>query len=116
MWVSPESRIIFRFQECLTILQLYSSVLALIAISTPPKVANVANAHLIWVLFGTWLVYCYRDIYPFGTFILEPLDYHEGWLMWTKLGVLTFAAVIVPSFIPTQYIPFDPEVRHDPIA
>lgn len=30
--------------------------------------------------------------------------------MWMKFGVLTFAAVVVPSFIPTQYIPFDPTV------
>jgi hypothetical protein len=95
----------------LTLLQLYVSALALIAVSTPPKIANIANTHLIWILLGVWLVYGYRDIYPLGTFALEPLDLQEGWLMWTKLGVLTFAAVIVPSFIPTQYVPFDPKVR-----
>lgn len=95
----------------LTLLQLYASALALIAISTRPKIANLANTHLIWILLGVWLVYGYRDIYPLGTFTLEPLDLQEGWLMWTKFGVLTFAAVIVPSFIPTQYVPFDPKVR-----
>lgn len=100
----------------LTISQLYASVLALVVVSTPPKIANVANKHLVWVLFGSWLVFCYRDIYPLGTFTLEPLDHHEGWLMWTKLGVLTFAAVIVPSFVPTQYVPLDPKVRPDLIA
>ncbi|KAF9645156.1 hypothetical protein BDM02DRAFT_3189933 [Thelephora ganbajun] len=87
----------------------YASVLALVAVSTPSKIANVANTHLVWVLFGTWVVYGYRDIYPLGTFALQPLDFHEGWLMWTKLAVLTFAATIVPSFIPTQYVPFDPK-------
>lgn len=80
------------------------------AVSTPSKIANVVNTHLICVLLGTWVVYGYRDIYPLGTFTLEPLDLHEGWLMWTKLAILTFAAVIVPSFVPTQYIPFDPKV------
>lgn len=79
--------------------------------STPPRIANVANTHLIWVLLGTWVVYGYRDIYPLGTFTLEPLDLHEGWLMWVKFGTLTFAAVIIPSFVPTQYIPLYPKVR-----
>jgi len=108
--------VISRSPKILTILQFYASALALIAVSTPPKIANVANAHLVWVLFGTWVVYGYRDIYPLGTFILEPLDLHEGSLMWAKLGVLTFAAVIIPSFIPTQYVPFDPRVRPDTLA
>ena len=31
--------------------------------------------------------------------------------MWAKFAVLTFAAVIIPVFIPTQYVPFDPKVR-----
>ena len=78
---------------------------------TPSKIANIANIHLVWVLFGTWVVYGYRDVFPLGTFTLQPLDLHEGWLMWTKLAVLTFAAVIVPAFIPTRYVPFDPKVR-----
>ena len=102
--------IILKQSKILTISQLYASVLALIAVSAPPKIANVANTHLVWVLFGTWAIYGYRDIYPLGTFTLEPLDLQEGWLMWAKLAVLTFAAVVIPSFIPTQYVPFDPKV------
>lgn len=96
--------------EILNILQLYASVLAIAAVLARRKVANIANTHLIWVLFGTWVVFAYRNIYPLGTFTLEPLDLHEGWCMWAKLSVLTFAAVLVPSFVPTQYIPFDPKV------
>ena len=103
--------IISKLPKILTILQLYAFVLALVAVSKPSKVANVANTHLVLVLFGTWVAYSYRDIYPLGTFTLEPLDLHEGRLMWAKLAVLTFAAVVIPSFIPTQYVPFDPKVR-----
>ena len=106
--------IISKSQKILTTLQLYASVLALVAVSAPSKIANVANTHLVWVLFGTWIVYSYRDIYPLGTFTLEPLDLHEGRLMWAKLAVLTFAAAVILSFIPTQYVPFDPKVRPHP--
>jgi hypothetical protein len=105
-----------RLPKILTILQLYASILALAAVSTPSKIANIANTHLVWVLLGTWVVYSYRDIYPLGTFALQPLDLHEGWLMWTKLAVLTVAATIIPAFIPTRYVPFDPKVRPDLIA
>jgi len=103
--------IISKLPKILIVLQLYAFVLALVAVSTPSKVANVANTHLVLVLFGTWVAYSYRDIYPLGTFTLEPLDLHEGRLMWAKLAVLTFAAVVIPSLIPTQYVPFDPKVR-----
>jgi len=88
----------------------------LVAVSTPSKLANVANTHLVCLLFGIWVVYGYRDLYPLGTFTLQPLDIHEGWLMWTKFAVLTFAATVIPSFVPTQYVPFDPKVRPDFIA
>ena len=92
-------------------MQLYAFALVLAAVLAPSKTASVAITHLVWVLLGIWAVYGYRDIYPLGTFDLQPLDFHEGWLMWAKLAVLTFAAAIVPAFIPTQYIPFDPKVR-----
>ena len=71
----------------------------------------MANAHLVWVLFGTWIVFAYRNLYPLSTFTLSPIDIEEGWLLWAKVGVLTFVAAIIPIIIPTQYIPFDPKVR-----
>ena len=97
-------------------LQIYASVLALAAVSTPSKTANLANAHHVRLLFDAWVIYGYRDIYPLGTFTLQPLDLHEGWLMWATLEVLTFVTVIVPAIVPTQYIPFDPKVRPDLIS
>ena len=70
----------------------------------------MANTHLVWVLFGTWLIFAYRDLFPLATFTLSPIDVEEGWLLWTKVGILTFVATIIPIIIPTQYVPFDPKV------
>ncbi|KAF9786031.1 hypothetical protein BJ322DRAFT_1057551 [Thelephora terrestris] len=92
-----------------SITYVYTAVLSVIAVSARPRTANLANTHLVWVLFGTWLLFAYRDLYPLATFSLSPIDIEEGWLLWTKLGVLTFAATIIPIIIPTQYIPFDPK-------
>jgi hypothetical protein len=61
-------------------------------------------------LFVTFGVYFLRDVYPLATFTLTPVDINEGWLLWTKLTVLSFAAVVIPLAIPSQYIPVDPRV------
>ena len=38
------------------------------------------------------------------------MDEAEGWLIWTKLGLLTLSAIVVPMLVPRQYIPVDPKV------
>lgn len=88
----------------------YVSAIAFAVVSVQPNASKVANFHLISLLFGTWVVFAYRDFYPFATFTLKPLDLSEGWLMYTKLGVLSIAAVVIPLAIPNQYIPLDPKV------
>lgn len=74
-------------------------------------VASRAARHLCLVLTVVWSVFVYRDVWPSMTFDLEPIDGAEGWLIWTKIGVLSFSGVVVPLLIPRQYIPFDPKVR-----
>lgn len=63
------------------------------------------------MLLVVWGVYAYRDVWPLLTYTLDPVDGSEGWLIWTKIGVLSYAAVVVPLLIPRQYIPVDPSVR-----
>ena len=55
-------------------------------------------------------IYVYRDIWPLATFNLRPADLADGPLLWAKIGLLTFTAVIIPLFIPRQYTPIDPKV------
>lgn len=57
-----------------------------------------------------WLILAYRDLWPLATYNLQPLDAAEGWFIWTKIGILTLSATLVPLLIPRQYTPFDPEV------
>ncbi len=66
--------------------------------------------HLAIVLLLTWAVFMYRDIWPLGTYTLQPMDAIEGKILWAKIGLLTVGAVIVPLVIPRQYIPYNPEV------
>lgn len=76
-----------------------------------PKIANAANTHLVWLLFVSWATYAYRDLYPFATFTLIPLDISEGWFIWAKIGVLSFAGLVIPLGVPTHYVPFNLKVR-----
>ena len=92
--------------------QVHGSLLAAAAAFARPGIAKLANTHVNWILFGTWVVYVWRDVYPLGTFTLQPQDIEEGWFLWIKFGLLSVAAMFVPLFVPTEYIPLDPEVRH----
>ena len=46
------------------------------------------------------------------TYTLVPADRAEGALLWVKLGLVTFAGVVIPLTVPRAYVPLDPEVRH----
>ncbi|KAI0793375.1 P-loop containing nucleoside triphosphate hydrolase protein [Abortiporus biennis] len=87
---------------------LYASLLALLSISlTSHRNQVIATRHLVVVLFVSWIVFVYRDIWPLATYTSEPADGEEGWLIWTKIGALTLAAALIPLFIPRQYTPLD---------
>lgn len=88
--------------------QAYASILALISVVATPAV-NVTR-HLTVILLTVWAVFAYRNLWPFATVSLSPMDAAEGPLLWAKLAVLTVAAVIVPLFIPRPYSPVDPKV------
>jgi len=86
----------------------YASILALISVIATPAV-NVTR-HITVILLTVWAVFAYRNLWPFATVSLSPMDAAEGPLLWAKLAVLTIAAVIVPLFIPRPYSPVDPKV------
>ena len=65
----------------------------------------------ILVLLSVLGVYIYRDIWPLATFTKEPKDLHEGYMLWIKFSITTLTAVIIPLFIPRQYVPVDPKVH-----
>ncbi|KAF8889981.1 multidrug resistance-associated ABC transporter [Gymnopilus junonius] len=73
------------------------------------KRSQVLTRHCNLVMLTTFGVYCYRDFWPLATYTKKPVDISEGSILWTKLSVLTFTAVIVPLSIPRQYIPVDPK-------
>ncbi|KAH9939278.1 uncharacterized protein BXZ73DRAFT_99482 [Epithele typhae] len=87
----------------------YASLLAFVTLLSRPSLNKAITAHLVFVLGVVWFVYAYRDLWPLATFTLAPADALEGALLWAKVGVLSFAAVFVPLFIPHQYVPVDPK-------
>ena len=55
-------------------------------------------------------VYAWRDLAPLATYELHPADAAGGWLTWSRIGVLTFASLVVPLCIPRVYVPLDLKV------
>ncbi|KAG9104015.1 hypothetical protein FRC06_006095 [Ceratobasidium sp. 370] len=86
----------------------YATLLAIFALTLGPRPRTVANIHLIILLLAAFGVFTWRDLLPFATFSLHPADSAGGWLTWTRIGILGFAAVVVPLCIPRPYVPLNP--------
>ncbi|THU87009.1 P-loop containing nucleoside triphosphate hydrolase protein [Dendrothele bispora CBS 962.96] len=70
---------------------------------------DVCRKHLEIVLLVPLGIYVYRDIFPLGTYTLEPVDACEGNYLWTKISMLVFIAIVLPLFTPREYVPVDPK-------
>ncbi|KAF8515052.1 ATP-binding cassette transporter [Hysterangium stoloniferum] len=86
----------------------YTSVLALLDILPIRRWYSTATIHLTFVMTTIVFVYTYRDLFPYATFTLRPADGDQGWLLWSRLGLVTFAGLLVPLAIPRIYTPVDP--------
>ncbi|KAF8885695.1 multidrug resistance-associated ABC transporter [Gymnopilus junonius] len=86
----------------------YTSLLAATSLISS-KWSRTLTRHFNFVLLIALGVYLYRDVWPLATYTKQPMDTSEGRLLWAKLSILTFTAVIIPLFIPRQYIPVDPK-------
>lgn len=92
-------------------MQWYTSFLATLSL-VPSKSNKSITRHNNFVLLTAFGVYAYRDIWPLGTYSNGPIDTAEGPLLWIKVAILAITAIIIPLFIPRQYIPVDPKVFH----
>ena len=90
---------------------MYAAFLALVTVTARTVYASIASYHLSSLLLRTFSVYAYRNIWPLLTYTLSPLDACEGALLWVRIGLLAFAAVVIPLLVPRQYNPIDPEAR-----
>ncbi|KAF5324167.1 hypothetical protein D9619_011325 [Psilocybe cf. subviscida] len=96
----------------LTFTYIYSSVLGVASLST-----TAWASHAVWynnaLLFATFAVFAYRDLWPLATYTLSPQDAGEGPILWFKISTLFIIAVVVPLCTPRKYVPVDPK---DPMA
>ncbi|EKM83611.1 hypothetical protein AGABI1DRAFT_66408 [Agaricus bisporus var. burnettii JB137-S8] len=87
--------------------QLYTTVLSLLAIFASKRWSLVARWHVNLVYLLTFFVFVYRDLYPLTTLNERPLDIAEGTLLWIKITVLFAVGVLMPLITPRLYTPFD---------
>ncbi|PPQ81919.1 hypothetical protein CVT24_010441 [Panaeolus cyanescens] len=95
-------------QLALVATYLYASILAFFAIGTGPLV-SLMRKHVVVILLVVTGVYVYRDIIPWMTYTLQPMDSADGQLLYIRLVLLCISAIIVPLFIPRIYVPIDPK-------
>ncbi|KAK0198511.1 hypothetical protein F5146DRAFT_1100167 [Armillaria mellea] len=94
---------------CLTFL--YTSFLALIAVTAKPRGSRVVARHFNVVLLAAFGVYFYRDLFPLLTYTL-PMQDPESSILWAKIVLLGVVAVLVPLIMPRAYIPVNSKVFH----
>ncbi|KAI0650859.1 multidrug resistance-associated ABC transporter [Trametes meyenii] len=87
----------------------YASLLAFISVISSLSLSALVSSHAAFILFVSWVVFFYRDLWPLATFTQNPLDAVEGPLLWAKVAILTLAAIAVPIFAPQPYIAVDPK-------
>lgn len=67
--------------------------------------STLTTRYNILLLLSIFLTYAYRDIWPLATYYDRPVDITEGGVLWLKIGITFFTAIIIPLFIPRRYIP-----------
>ncbi|QRV86055.1 ABC transporter transmembrane region [Ceratobasidium sp. AG-Ba] len=93
----------------------YTTLLAIFALTLiNPRLRGIVNFHLVALLLIAFGIYTWRDLLPLATFSSHPADTTGGWLTWSRIGVLSFAAVIIPLWIPRPHMPSDSKNPTDP--
>ncbi|WVQ74599.1 hypothetical protein IAR50_004200 [Cryptococcus sp. DSM 104548] len=89
-------------------LYLYSLALSFLLLTLRPgtPLRRHLISHLDVLLFLAFGVYAYRDIWPLLTFHLEPADIQNP-ITFSRLAILTLAAVVIPLIRPRTYTPVD---------
>ncbi|WRT65691.1 uncharacterized protein IL334_002636 [Kwoniella shivajii] len=65
-------------------------------------------AHVDILLLVGWCIYVYRDLWPLLTYNLFPSDINNA-ITWSRVGILSVAAVLIPLLRPRTYVPADPQ-------
>ncbi|PPQ75643.1 hypothetical protein CVT26_001623, partial [Gymnopilus dilepis] len=109
---NDERRLLEVFHRCpegfMTITYCYASILALLAISSK-RLSSCIFSSCSGVLLTALAVYTYRDLWPLATYDMRPIDLSEGNVLWAKVALLIFTAVLIPLSIPRVYVPLDPK-------
>ncbi|WWC60298.1 uncharacterized protein I303_102867 [Kwoniella dejecticola CBS 10117] len=64
-------------------------------------------AHVDTLLVVGWAIYAYRDLWPLLTYNLVPSDLNNA-VTWSRVAILSVAAVFIPLLRPRTYVPADP--------
>ncbi|KAI0782159.1 P-loop containing nucleoside triphosphate hydrolase protein [Abortiporus biennis] len=80
----------------------YTSTLALVSLIANRKWCEIVVRHITLVLFASFAVFAYRDVWPLATYTITPMDDPEGGLLWIKIALLAYSSVIIPLFAPKR--------------
>ncbi|EKM51055.1 uncharacterized protein PHACADRAFT_128771 [Phanerochaete carnosa HHB-10118-sp] len=87
----------------------FASILAAANALVSARASQLLSPHLTFISFAIFAAYAYRNLWPFMTFALYPLDAAEGKILWAKVALATWVGFLAPLLEPYPYIPLHPE-------
>ncbi|KAJ9125510.1 hypothetical protein QFC22_000471 [Naganishia vaughanmartiniae] len=95
-----------------SVFYMYCAILSfsLLCLKTKSRLRSAIFVHSHFLLIAAWILYVYRDLYPLATFNLISVDtlHVAPWVTWSRVAILSFAAIVLPLFRPRHYRPVDP--------
>ncbi|KAF9564153.1 multidrug resistance-associated ABC transporter [Agrocybe pediades] len=95
---------------------LYCTILAVMSVVSI-RWSVLATRYNVITLLSVFGVYAFRDLWPLATTTQRPIDALEGKLIWLKIFVLFFTAVVIPTAAPRRHTPIpshDKNVKPEP--
>ncbi|KZO90157.1 hypothetical protein CALVIDRAFT_412995 [Calocera viscosa TUFC12733] len=97
------------FEIALAAGYIYAGILSLLYLIVKPSIGRMCNAAAATVLLAQFAVFAWRNLIPFTTIDGVPADLDAPWLLWSRGVLVTVVGIVIPLFVPSQYIPVDPK-------
>ncbi|KZT60623.1 P-loop containing nucleoside triphosphate hydrolase protein [Calocera cornea HHB12733] len=88
---------------------IYASILSLLYLLVSHPARRSCNAVAVTILLTQFLVFAWRNLLPLTMFDGVPADLDVPWLLWSRGVLVTLVGIIIPLFVPREYMPVDPK-------
>ncbi|KAF8722474.1 P-loop containing nucleoside triphosphate hydrolase protein, partial [Rhizoctonia solani] len=87
----------------------YTAILSALTVLPTPIVNLTSSRHLTIILLITFITLTCYELYPLAIYQGYTIDITGRWLAWARIGILSFAALVVPLCTPRSLAHSEPK-------